>query len=66
MLPMMCDITGVRTMGFTMARERVLVVDDEQDLLELVSYNLNKEGYRVICVSSGEEALTAGAATCPI
>ncbi|MBI2823902.1 MAG: response regulator [Planctomycetia bacterium] len=40
-----------------MARERVLVVDDEQDLLELVAYNLNKEGYRVSCVSSGEEAL---------
>ena len=42
-----------------MARERVLVVDDEQDLLELVSYNLNKEGFRVVCVSTGEEALTA-------
>jgi len=46
-------------MGHTMARERVLVVDDEQDLLELVSYNLNKEGYRVACVSTGEEALAA-------
>ncbi len=42
-----------------MARERVLVVDDEQDLLELVSYNLNKEGYRVACVSTGEDALAA-------
>jgi two-component system phosphate regulon response regulator PhoB len=42
-----------------MSRERVLVVDDEQDLLELVSYNLNKEGFRVVCVSSGEEALAA-------
>ena len=42
-----------------MSRERVLVVDDEQDLLELVSYNLNKEGYRVVGVASGEEALAA-------
>ncbi len=42
-----------------MSRERVLVVDDEQDLLELVSYNLNKEGYRVTGVMSGEEALAA-------
>jgi len=42
-----------------MSRERVLVVDDEQDLLELVSYNLNKEGYRVVGVSSGEEAIAA-------
>jgi two-component system phosphate regulon response regulator PhoB len=42
-----------------MARERILVVDDEEDLLELVRYNLTKEGYRVRCVASGEEALEA-------
>jgi two-component system alkaline phosphatase synthesis response regulator PhoP len=40
-----------------MARERILVVDDEEDLLELVNYNLTKEGFRVTCVSTGEEAL---------
>ncbi len=40
-----------------MAKEKVLVVDDEEDILELVRYNLAKEGYRVQCVSSGEEAL---------
>jgi two-component system alkaline phosphatase synthesis response regulator PhoP len=38
---------------------RVLVVDDEDDLLELVRYNLTKEGYAVECVGSGEEALVA-------
>jgi two-component system alkaline phosphatase synthesis response regulator PhoP len=43
------------------ARERhqILVVDDEDDLLELVNYNLAKEGYDVECVGSGEEALRA-------
>jgi two-component system phosphate regulon response regulator PhoB len=35
----------------------VLVVDDEEDLLELVRYNLSKEGYRVTCFASGEDAL---------
>jgi two-component system, OmpR family, alkaline phosphatase synthesis response regulator PhoP len=40
-----------------MGKPRVLVVDDEEDLLELVRYNLSKEGYRVTCVASGEEAL---------
>jgi len=40
-----------------MNRERILVVDDEEDLLELVNYNLTKEGYRVTCVASGERAL---------
>lgn len=42
-----------------MARERILVVDDEEDLLELIQYNLGKEGYRVTCVGSGEDALRA-------
>ena len=28
-----------------MPRANVLVVDDEQDILELVEYNLSKEGY---------------------
>jgi two-component system, OmpR family, alkaline phosphatase synthesis response regulator PhoP len=40
-----------------MANERILVVDDEDDLLELVSYNLGNYGYKVDCVTSGEDAL---------
>ena len=40
-----------------MSRERILVVDDEEDLLELVNYNLTKDGYRVTCVETGEAAL---------
>ena len=59
MLRMMPGITGHKPTSVMMSRERVLVVDDEQDLLELVSYNLNKEGYRVVGVGSGEEALAA-------
>jgi len=38
---------------------RILVVDDEEDLLELVRYNLSKEGYEVECVGTGEDALKA-------
>jgi len=40
-----------------MPKEKILVVDDEEDILELVRYNLAKEGYRVSCVTSGEQAL---------
>jgi two-component system alkaline phosphatase synthesis response regulator PhoP len=40
-----------------MAKETILVVEDEEDILELVRYNLNKEGYRVTGVLSGEEGL---------
>ena len=40
-----------------MAKESVLVVDDEEDILELVTYNLAKEGYQVSAASTGEEGL---------
>ncbi len=40
-----------------MARECILVVDDEEDVLELLRYNLVKDGYKVECVGTGEAAL---------
>jgi len=39
-------------------RPKILVVDDETDLLDLISYNLNKEGYEVSTASDGGEALS--------
>jgi two-component system, OmpR family, alkaline phosphatase synthesis response regulator PhoP len=42
-----------------LANETVLVVDDERDILELVKYNLDKEGYQVTTVATGEDALLA-------
>lgn len=41
-----------------MKKEKILVVDDEEDILELVRYNLVREGYTVVCTASGEAALT--------
>jgi two-component system phosphate regulon response regulator PhoB len=35
----------------------VLVVDDERDILELIGYNLEKEGFDIRTVETGEEAL---------
>ncbi len=40
-----------------MIKHSVLIVEDEDDIRELVSYNLLKEGYQVASVSSGEEGL---------
>ena len=40
-----------------MQDKQILVVEDEEDILELVSFNLKKEGYQVKGVTSGEEAL---------
>ncbi|MDZ7859849.1 MAG: response regulator [Candidatus Krumholzibacteriota bacterium] len=37
--------------------KNILVVDDEEDINELVKYNLEREGFKVTCVSTGEKAL---------
>lgn len=36
---------------------RILLVDDEPDILEFVGYNLSKEGYEIFTARDGEEAL---------
>lgn len=40
-----------------MRKAKILIVEDEKDILELVQYNLEKEGYFVIPAASGEQAL---------
>ncbi len=40
-----------------MSKEKILVVDDEQDLVKLVRYNLEKDGYKVETAYNGEDAL---------
>jgi phosphate regulon transcriptional regulator PhoB len=37
---------------------KILVVDDEENIVKLVSYNLTQEGYQVIIATDGQEALT--------
>ncbi len=38
-------------------KKRVLVVDDEKDIVDLLRYNLVREGYEVIAASNGRDAL---------
>lgn len=38
-------------------KQTILVVDDEQDLLDLIEYNLKKEGYNVLKAEDGEEGI---------
>ncbi|MEG1405451.1 MAG: response regulator, partial [Alistipes sp.] len=38
---------------------RILIVDDEPDILEFVNYNLTKAGYEVFTAQNGSEALAA-------
>jgi two-component system alkaline phosphatase synthesis response regulator PhoP len=48
-----------------MAKEKILVVDDEEDILELIRFNLVREGYKVLCAQSGEKALSIGQSEMP-
>jgi two-component system alkaline phosphatase synthesis response regulator PhoP len=48
-----------------MPRQKVLVVDDEEDILELLRFNLSREGYAVSCAATGEEALKMAKAEVP-
>ena len=41
-----------------MNRKKILLVDDEQDILEMLSYNLEKEGYQVHTASNGQEGIS--------
>lgn len=38
-------------------RNKILIVEDEKDILELIRYNLEKEDFRVTCCNSGGKAL---------
>ena len=41
-----------------MKKYSILVVEDDADIQQLVSYNLVKAGFNVTCADSGEEALS--------
>lgn len=40
-----------------MAKETIMIVEDEEDILELIKYNLEKEGYSIIGLETGESCL---------
>ena len=44
---------------------KILVVDDEPDILEFLRYNLVKEGYNVLTASNGEEGIKIAVAEVP-
>ena len=48
-----------------MAKQKILAVDDEEDILELLRFNLTQEGFAVVCASSGEGALKSALSNRP-
>jgi DNA-binding response OmpR family regulator len=42
-----------------MPNQKILIVEDEKDLIKVLKYNLEKEGYKTIIAQNGEAGLTA-------
>lgn len=40
-----------------MAKETILVVEDDKDITEMIEYNLEKEGYVIVSAATGEESI---------
>jgi len=40
-----------------MAKKKILVVEDDRDISELITYNLEREGYEIACLYDGSHAV---------
>jgi len=48
-----------------MAEEKILIVDDEEHIQELIKFNLENSGYKVLCAGNGNEAVKIAKAEIP-
>ncbi len=48
-----------------MAAKRILVIEDDPDIVEVLRYNLKREGYEVLTAESGEDGLSLARAHAP-
>lgn len=48
-----------------MSKQTILIIEDERDLVEVLTYNLAKEGYEVLSASDGKEGLKRAQLTQP-
>jgi two-component system alkaline phosphatase synthesis response regulator PhoP len=53
------------TADSTAQHAKILIVDDEEDILDLLAYNFEQEGYEVLRAMNGEEAIEVAVATRP-
>lgn len=52
-------------MEFETGKYKILIVDDEPDILKFINYNLKKEGFKVYLASNGKEAITTAVKQIP-
>ncbi len=48
-----------------MPKETLLVIEDDADIVEIIQYNFEREGYRIIAASNGEKGIDAAKARRP-
>lgn len=48
-----------------MKNKKILLIDDEQDIIEILSYNFEKEGYTIYTATNGIEGVEIAKKTCP-
>ena len=61
----MVTLTNTNNQIMDTSRFKILVVDDDEDILELVAYNLSKEGFKISIASNGLLALDVAEAENP-
>ena len=49
----------------TKTKAKILLVDDEPDILEIVGFNLSQEGYRIVTAANGKEAISKAKSVLP-
>src|SRR5205814_2671397 len=50
-------LPAMETSPLTMARPRILIIEDERGLTDVLSYNLQREGYDTVVAHDGQEGL---------
>jgi two-component system alkaline phosphatase synthesis response regulator PhoP len=55
----------MQTKDMNNPKQKILIVDDEPDIIELIEYNLKKEGYQVFTASNGLEAIQVAKKSLP-
>ena len=56
---------AARSQSTPPSRKKVLIVDDEKDIVDLVAYNLSRNGYETITAHDGNDALESAAKNAP-
>ena len=56
----------MRIFALGMEQKRILIVDDEHDLCDILAYNLRANGYTTTTAHSAEEALKNGVCGCDL